>query len=170
MEIENQYEKDISTSVVWTQIPLLSWICPGIGHVGIVDSHGVVYDFQGPRTVGRGHMLFGKPSQCWKLDADPLALDEAIKQAEEEFHHRNYSLICSNCHLFAAYALEKINYPVPCGCCGRWTSGATAKIIHGLTLHGRYISFWRQACPWLGFLIFWGIIVIIILLAKGILA
>ncbi|EAY15658.1 D4Ertd196e protein, putative [Trichomonas vaginalis G3] len=168
MDIENFYEKDIRTSIVWTQIPILSWLCPALGHVGVVDSHGVVFDFQGPRSVGRGRMLFGDPMQCWKLDVDTDIFDNAILQAEEEFHHKNYSLLCSNCHLFAACVLEKCNYPVPCCCFGRWTHCATIKIIQGLVIHGRSINICRSLLPWIGFIIIYGLIVILILFAKGI--
>ena len=33
--------------LVWTPIPLLTWIFPFIGHLGIADSKGVIRDFAG---------------------------------------------------------------------------------------------------------------------------
>lgn len=31
--------------IVWTPIPLLTWILPMVGHMGICKSNGVIYDF-----------------------------------------------------------------------------------------------------------------------------
>lgn len=33
--------------LVWTPIPLLTWIFPFIGHLGIATSQGVIRDFAG---------------------------------------------------------------------------------------------------------------------------
>ena len=38
-------------SIVWQPFPVLGWILPCIGHMGIADSSGVIYDFQGPYTI-----------------------------------------------------------------------------------------------------------------------
>lgn len=38
-------------SVVWTTLPGISALLPWVGHVGIADSRGVVYDFSGPYRV-----------------------------------------------------------------------------------------------------------------------
>ena len=154
--------------VVWTTIPMLSWICPIIGHVGIYDSSGVVYDFEGPQCVGRGHLLFGKPLQVWRLDIDDQTLDRAIANATEEFSQRNYNIITSNCHFYVASVLRNAHYPLPSSCCSNWTSGATVKIMTGLVLHGRSISLCKFAQIWIPFLILWGIIILIILLSRRI--
>lgn len=37
--------------IVWTPIPLLTWIFPFIGHMGIAYSNGVIRDFAGPYHV-----------------------------------------------------------------------------------------------------------------------
>ncbi|KAF8288329.1 hypothetical protein TcBrA4_0016280 [Trypanosoma cruzi] len=47
--------------IVWTPIPVLSWIFPFIGHVGICDSAGRIHDFEGPYHIGVDKMLFGNP-------------------------------------------------------------------------------------------------------------
>lgn len=31
--------------IVWTPIPCLTWIAPFVGHMGVADSRGVIYDF-----------------------------------------------------------------------------------------------------------------------------
>lgn len=46
-------------SVVWQPFPVLGWILPCIGHMGICDSQGVVHDFQGPYTIVSDNMMLG---------------------------------------------------------------------------------------------------------------
>merc|ERR1719295_2030718 len=53
--------------IVWTPIPLLTWLFPFIGHMGICMSSGVIRDFAGPYYVGEGEMAFGKPTRYLKL-------------------------------------------------------------------------------------------------------
>ena len=50
-------------SVVWVPIPLLSWLLPVVGHVGICSSDGTIYDFAGPRFVNTGTLSFGHPTR-----------------------------------------------------------------------------------------------------------
>lgn len=46
--------------IVWTPLPLISWILPFIGHTGIGDSDGVLHDFQGPYSIGVDDLAFGE--------------------------------------------------------------------------------------------------------------
>lgn len=46
-------------AIVWTPIPLITWLLPFVGHMGICDSRGVVYDFAGPYTIGIDDLAFG---------------------------------------------------------------------------------------------------------------
>jgi hypothetical protein len=143
----------LAKSVVWTPIPVLSWLCPAIGHVGVTDSRGVTYDFEGPYTIGRGKMIFGDPRQKWKINADAAVWDKAIADATTEFGSVNYNIVCSNCHLFAATVLDKVGYEQIAPFCGRWANGATAKIIWGLILHGRSLSVKDVLVIWIPFLV-----------------
>jgi transmembrane protein 222 len=38
-------------SIVWAPIHGLTWFLPMIGHLGITDSSGNIYDFGGPYTI-----------------------------------------------------------------------------------------------------------------------
>ena len=38
-------------SIVWTPIPLLTWLFPFVGHMGIARTDGVIRDFAGPYYV-----------------------------------------------------------------------------------------------------------------------
>jgi hypothetical protein len=145
---------------------MISWIIPAIGHVGVCDSSGAVFDFQGDGIIGRGKMLFGSPRQRWRLDIGPAIMDDAIEQITMEFEHRCYSFFCSNCHFYAAAVLEKAGVPPPC-CCSNWRTGATTKIIWSLILHGRSLGCCDFLIIWIPFLIVVGIIVGLVMLLKG---
>ena len=62
------YSLDVARSrfpyaIVWTPLPCISWFLPFIGHMGICDSRGVVYDFAGPYTIGTDNMAFSQPTR-----------------------------------------------------------------------------------------------------------
>ena len=42
--------------LVWTPIPVLTWVLPFVGHLGIADSKGVTWDFAGPYHISRGDL------------------------------------------------------------------------------------------------------------------
>ena len=42
--------------IVWSPLPPITWLIPFIGHTGIADSNGVIYDFAGPYTINKGNM------------------------------------------------------------------------------------------------------------------
>lgn len=63
------FEKDkYPFCIVWTPIPLLTWLFPIIGHMGIATSGGVIRDFAGPYFVSEDNMAFGRPTKYWRLD------------------------------------------------------------------------------------------------------
>lgn len=53
--------------IVWTPIPLLTWLVPIVGHMGIALSSGVIRDFAGPYFVSEDNMAFGRPTKYWQL-------------------------------------------------------------------------------------------------------
>jgi transmembrane protein 222 len=96
-------------SLVFTPIPLLSWLCPIIGHLGICDSLGRVHDFSASRTVSLDRMAFGRPAifspliPCEKWDNGVAAADNAFKC-------QNHNLISNNCHHHVARCLNEMQY------------------------------------------------------------
>ncbi|CAH8431901.1 unnamed protein product [Schistosoma bovis] len=79
-------------SIVWTPIPLLTWFFPFIGHMGIANSYGVIYDFAGPYTIGEDQMAFGWPTMYYqphaKLIGSREVWDNAISEANEVYKGR----------------------------------------------------------------------------------
>lgn len=60
--------------IVWTPIPLLSWLFPVIGHMGIAYSTGVIRDFSRPYFVSEDDFAFGSAAKYYQLDPK-LAVD-----------------------------------------------------------------------------------------------
>jgi hypothetical protein len=53
--------------IVWTPLPLITWLFPFIGHMGICTSAGVIRDFAGPFYVSEDEMAFGNPTKWLTL-------------------------------------------------------------------------------------------------------
>lgn len=45
--------------IVWTPLPVISWLVPFIGHIGICREDGVILDFAGPNFVCVDNFAFG---------------------------------------------------------------------------------------------------------------
>jgi hypothetical protein len=51
-------------SIVWTPIPIITWLLPFVGHMGICSSDGTIHDFAGPYFISVGNLAFGSPTRC----------------------------------------------------------------------------------------------------------
>lgn len=99
--------------IVWTPIPLITWLLPFIGHIGIGNSEGIIYDFAGPYYVSINDMAFGSPTKyiiLWLNDEEKKNYNDAIEISMEKYRKMNYSFCCNNCHSFVAACLNKIKY------------------------------------------------------------
>ncbi len=47
--------------MVWTPIPLVTWLLPFIGHLGIATSQGIIHDFAGSYFISVDDFAFGSP-------------------------------------------------------------------------------------------------------------
>ncbi|TRZ15600.1 hypothetical protein HGM15179_011531 [Zosterops borbonicus] len=170
--------------VVWTPIPVLTWLFPIIGHMGICTSAGVIRDFAGPYFVSvsasctqqrllplltgggaAGEQCKGNsshPSRYWKLDPSkvyatgPNAWDTAVHDASEEYKHRMHNLCCDNCHSHVALALNLMRYD-------NSTSWNMVKLCFFTLLYGKYVSIGGFVKTWLPFVLFLGVIVTVVL-------
>lgn len=123
--------------VVWTPLPVITWILPFVGHMGICDSQGVIHDFAGPYFVNIGNMAFGDPVKYWRipLQVSPQEFDAALQRTTEYYRTRMYNFFCNNCHSMVATCLDQV--PQPGSWCGSWNMVVLAVVI---TARGRYIS------------------------------
>ena len=112
-------KSDLSFTILWSPLPVITWIIPFIGHLGIADSKGVASDFRGPYFVGDdGRMAFGAPTRSLKVDIGDLPggaerWDEAIQEANSVYRGRMHNLFCDNCHSHVANALNRMPIKAP---------------------------------------------------------
>ncbi|OON19285.1 hypothetical protein X801_04852, partial [Opisthorchis viverrini] len=101
-------------SLVWTPIPLLTWLFPIIGHMGITNTAGIIYDFAAPYTICEDNMAFGWPTMYCQLDLSHVESremwDKAVFGANEVYKLRVHNLFCDNCHSHVARALNGMRY------------------------------------------------------------
>lgn len=140
--------------IVWTPIPILTWLFPILGHMGIAMSSGVIRDFAGPYYVSEDDMAFGKPTKYWELSPNNVkggrsAWDSSIAEASEVYKGRMHNLFCDNCHSHVAMALNLMKYD---GC----TSWNMVKLCFYMLLFGKYVSFCAFLKTWLPFFLLAG--------------
>lgn len=58
--------------IVWTPLPVISWLIPFIGHIGICREDGVILDFAGPNFVCVDHFAFGAVARYVKLNREEV--------------------------------------------------------------------------------------------------
>jgi len=140
--------------IVWTPIPLLTWIFPFIGHMGICYSTGVIRDFAGPYYVSEDNMAFGKPTRYLKLD--PLKAsnwDRSIYEASEEYKTRTHKLICDNCHSHVAMSMNLMRYR-------NVTSWNMVYLAAMVFVCGKHVGFSGFLKTWLPSIILYALIII----------
>ncbi|XP_077998270.1 transmembrane protein 222-like [Glandiceps talaboti] len=142
-------------SIVWTPIPLLTWLFPFIGHMGICMSSGVIRDFAGPYYVSEDCMGFGNPTRYLQLRASNARKenwDIAVSSASEEYKHRMHNLCCDNCHSHVAMALNMMEY-------NGTHSWNMFKLCFWVFFKAKYVSFAGVLKQWVPFLILLSIII-----------
>ncbi|XP_059438079.1 protein RTE1-HOMOLOG [Corylus avellana] len=143
--------------VVWTPLPIISWLVPFIGHIGICREDGVILDFAGPNFVCVDNFAFGSVTRYLQLsnekcrisphpssynsedgytqddaEKDLLTWDDALRRSTQDFQHRSYNLFTCNCHSFVANNLNRLGFHS-----GGWNVVNLAALIF---LKGRWVS------------------------------
>jgi len=136
--------------LVWTPIPILTWLLPFVGHLGIGLSSGVIRDFAGPYFVSEDNFAFGKPTKYWQLDPTKVphghSWDMAISEASEVYKGRMHNLCCDNCHSHVGMALTLMRYDD----CVNW---GMVKLAFLMLVHGKYVNVWGFLKTWVPFLL-----------------
>ncbi|XP_055334977.1 transmembrane protein 222-like [Paramacrobiotus metropolitanus] len=130
--------------IVWTPIPVLTWLFPFIGHMGIATSTGVIRDFAGPYFVSEDDMAFGRPTRYWRLDPFKAVngvsgWDHAIAEASTEYNGRIHNLCCDNCHSHVAHALNLMIY-------NGSASWNMVKLCFLMLIRGRFVRYCDRNC------------------------
>ncbi|XP_029171753.1 transmembrane protein 222 [Nylanderia fulva] len=145
--------------IVWTPLPLITYLLPFIGHMGIATSTGVIRDFAGPYHVSEDNMGFGKPTKYWQLDYTKAkgtiqGWDAAVAEASEIYKTRMHNIFCDNCHSHVAKALNLMAYNNS----NNWNM---VKLALLMLLHGKYVSALGFLKTWLPFCIFVTIVLVL---------
>ncbi|KAI3454136.1 hypothetical protein Pfo_010799 [Paulownia fortunei] len=120
--------------VVWTPLPVVSWLAPFIGHVGICREDGTILDFSGSNLVNVDDFAFGSVARYLQLDREQccfppniaghkcnqryvhaeygtaITWDDAMQSSARHFAHKSYNLFTCNCHSFVANCLNRLCY------------------------------------------------------------
>ena len=97
--------------ITWTPLPLITWIIPCIGHVGIAHSDGKIHDFAGPYFVSVDDFAFGSTHKYVKLEiGDVPRYNASLEKADRTYRNRIHNLFCDNCHSHVAQVLNNFKY------------------------------------------------------------
>lgn len=120
--------------LVWTPLPVVSWLAPFIGHVGICREDGAILDFAGSNFVNVDNFAFGAVARYLQLDREQccfpanlaghtckhgyrhtefgtaITWDDALQSSVRHFEHKSYNLFTCNCHSFVANCLNRLCY------------------------------------------------------------
>lgn len=72
--------------VVWTPLPVISWLAPYVGHIGICRENGVILDFAGPYFVNVDNFAFGATARYVQLSEQQVSAS-SIRWQERCFAH-----------------------------------------------------------------------------------
>ncbi|RLN49386.1 hypothetical protein BBJ29_009435 [Phytophthora kernoviae] len=143
--------------IVWSPIPILTWFLPFIGHMGLADSNGVIFDFAGPYTIGRDDFAFGAATrylQCKVEPEDVANWDEAVASGCKIYETRMHNLCCDNCHSHVAVCLEHFQYAGR----RRWNM---VHLCFWMFFRGKYVSVAGFLKSWLPFAFILALIAIV---------
>lgn len=59
--------------IVWCPLPVISWLVPFIGHIGICREDGVILDFAGPNFVCVDNFAFGSVTRYIQISKDKVS-------------------------------------------------------------------------------------------------
>ena len=143
-------------AIVWSPLPCITWFLPFVGHLGITDSRGVIYDFAGPYTIGIDDMAFGVPTRYLQLNPELVGArgapgrtatqgwDAAVDAGCDVYSQRMHNIFCDNCHSHVARSLNTMAYA------GK-TDWNMVSLAVWVLLSGRWISWQRAAVSWAPF-------------------
>lgn len=60
--------------IVWAPLPVVSWLVPYIGHVGICREDGAILDFSGSNLVTVDNFAYGAVARYLQLDREQVLI------------------------------------------------------------------------------------------------
>ena len=155
--------------VVWTPLPLITWILPFIGHMGIADSRGVIYDFAGPFTIGVDSFAFGEPVRVLRLRPERAAAtaaagagetaaqawDRCVDRGCDAYVARMHVMLYDDCHDHVARCLNEMRY----GGSARWNKVSLAALLF---FSGSFVTPRRTLAAYLPAVVIWTAIALLL--------
>ncbi|CAN0857849.1 Protein REVERSION-TO-ETHYLENE SENSITIVITY1 [Linum grandiflorum] len=120
--------------LVWTPLPVVSWLAPFMGHVGICREDGTILDFSGSNLVTVDNFAYGAAARFLQLDRDQccfprnraghtckhgfmhtengsaITWDDALHASTRFYETKTYNIFTCNCHSFVANCLNRVCY------------------------------------------------------------
>ncbi|KAL2900234.1 Protein REVERSION-TO-ETHYLENE SENSITIVITY1 [Bienertia sinuspersici] len=120
--------------LVWTPLPVVSWLAPFIGHIGICREDGSSLDFSGSNLVNVDDLAFGAVARYYQLDrkkccfpvnlsrhiceqrykhhefGTAISWNDALELSVRHYENKSYNLFTCNSHSFVANCLNRICY------------------------------------------------------------
>jgi len=159
-------------SIVWCPLPLLTWLFPFIGHLGVCTSDGVIHDFAASEYINRHRqkMGFGSVTKYAPIDLHHTKnfsdmntavrdWDEAVNGASRQYEHMSHNLILNNCHAHVATVLNNLEYR-------GITYWNTVLLILYMVWKGKFVSSSRFFVTYAGFFVI--LIFLCVILGLGI--
>ena len=140
--------------IVWTPLPFVSWFIPTIGHTGIANSRGIIYDFSDDFQVSIDNFSFGSPTKYYQLSPSEIiggatAWDKAIHDTSEQYGRTRHNFCFNNCHQYIAGVLNQVRF----GGVTDWTQTDVWSMITFKSSYTNYLGFVRQWLPFIAFVI-----------------
>ena len=148
--------------ITWTPLPLISWLIPSIGHVGIGHSNGMIHDFAGPYYIGIDDFAFGETTKYVKLkidESDIARYNKSLERADKEYKKRVHNLCCDNCHSHVARVLNNYKYN------GKENWNMVSVWWLSIT-HSRYVSWCALIKTYIGWFIIMILVVTVAILSQ----
>ncbi|EOA34218.1 hypothetical protein CARUB_v10021729mg, partial [Capsella rubella] len=110
--------------IVWTPLPIVYWLTPFIGHIGLCREDGVILDFVVSNFINVDNFEYVPPAQYLQLDRTKCCLPRIlgghtckygfrhteVGMTTHSFEHKSYNLFTCNCHSFVAHCLNHLCY------------------------------------------------------------
>lgn len=65
--------------LVWSPLPVISWLIPFVGHTGICREDGVILDFAGPNFVCVDSFAFGSATRYIQVNKEKVFKIASLK-------------------------------------------------------------------------------------------
>lgn len=131
--------------IVFGVLPLITWLIPVIGHIGIGDSNGHIHDFAGSCHIGYNQFMTGRVTKYYHLDQiDSTILDRSIIIANNKYNKQHHNIISNNCHHHVSDVLRATQLP-------QYNNVTMLQTWWLITVYGRYSTWAGLIYTWLPF-------------------